>query len=455
MATQVLTEVAPNVIMATSLLNLNVRNYPRECISGVHVLTTSEDINHYPECKYSELVNLANHFGWIIFPLSLWDWKATINTLAKEDLAYAWDVYQAQLRFREIVGDDNDFYMMAPASFMNEDELGKNFDNMFANIYFPPSEKEYRTSLSIRKDTLCKMGDKLREEEKKLAEAEEKNDSSMRLENPRNYAITDAIFGLSRDYFHGKMNKEELESAIGKLNWIVINDPIIFSKSKSTDNIQNVTCRIGCCFGEPIPDYLVNDLPKYDNSSVETIVFPFLPKKHKNDGKNDELQLEKYTLLYDTFWNSKDLENIPEQIDYVYPKFRIKLEYMRRKREYRSRRQNRTIISCRRLARQLNHRKPRPQDIRSLNVYDEMDMTTAELSFLRTQTEEALSEAFIDFRQLWDKKEFHECLKFIAVFKKIETIYQSDFPAVGCSILRFKKSNPEFWAFYKLVSNTI
>ena len=77
MATQVLTEVAPKVIMATSLLNLN----PRECISGVHVLTNSEDINHYPECKYSELVNLANHFGWIIFPLSLWDWKATINCI--------------------------------------------------------------------------------------------------------------------------------------------------------------------------------------------------------------------------------------------------------------------------------------------------------------------------------------------------------------------------------------
>ena len=452
MATRTLTEATPKVIMATSLLNLTVRNNPQECIPRGHVLTTVEDINHYPECNYSELVNLANHFGWIIFPLSLWDWKATINALAKEDLAYAWNVYQAQLRFRKIVGDDNDFYMMAPASFMNEGELGKNFDNMFANIYFPPSEKKYRTSLRRRKNTLCKNGDKLREEEKKIAEAEKKNNLSMIFQNPRDFAITD----LSRAYSHGMMNEEELERLIGKLKRIVIHDPIIFSKSKSTDNIQNVTCRIGCCFGEPIPDYLVNDLPKYDNSSVETMVFPFLPKKHKNDGENEELQLEKYTLLYDTFWKSKDLEKIPKRIDDLYPEFRIKLEYMRRKKKffYRPHRKKRTLIAQQRFANELKHRKS-IKDMRSFNVYDEMDMKTAELNFLRTQTEEILSEAFSDFRQLWDKKEFNECLKFIAVFKKIETIYQSDFPAVGRSILLFKKSNPEFWDFYKVVSNTI
>lgn len=439
MATRTLTEATHKVIMATSLLNLTVRNNPQECIPRGHVLTTSEDINHYPECNYSELVNLANHFGWIIFPLSLWDWKATINALAKEDLAYAWDVYQAQLRFQKIVGDDNDFCMMAPASFMNEGELGKNFDNMFANIYFPPSEKKYRTSLRRRKNTLCKNGDKLREEEKKLAESEKKKNLSMIFQNPRDFSITDNVFNLSRAYSHGMMNEEELERLmIGKLKRIEIHDPIIFSKFKSTDNIQNVTCRIGCCFGEPIRDYLVNELPKYDNISVETIVFPFLPKKHKNDDGNEELQLEKYTLLYDTFWKSKDLEKIPEQIDDLYPEFRIKLEYMRRKKKFFY----------------LKHRKLR-KDMKSFNVYNEMDMKTAELNFLRTQTEEILSEAFSDFRQLWDKKEFHECLKFIAVFKKIETIYQSDFSAVGCSILHFKKSNPEFWNFYKVVANTI
>lgn len=56
MATRTLTEATPKVIMATSLLNLTVRNNPQECIPMGHVLTTVEDINHYPECNYSELV---------------------------------------------------------------------------------------------------------------------------------------------------------------------------------------------------------------------------------------------------------------------------------------------------------------------------------------------------------------------------------------------------------------
>lgn len=404
MATRTLTEATPKVIMATSLLNLTVRNNPQECIPRGHVLTTVEDINHYPECNYSELVNLANHFGWLIFPLSLWDWKATINALAKEDLVYAWDVYQAQLRFQKIVGDDNDFYMMAPKSFMDKYELAKNFNTTFDKIYFPPQEDAYMELLNRLRTTLCRVGERLKTNQQVIQK--------------------DVI-----DQIHDKW----------KERWA--KDPIIFSIGKSSSDNNDRKCRIGCCFGEPIPDYLVNSLPKYDNGIEETIVFPFILENCKKVNTSVNDLIEKYTLLYYAYWRVSlsyyDSLRVTDKINKLYPDFShdyytVKKRYERkRSMEQRDR---------------LRHARAK----RCLSWNDKW-YRDAVRNLLRNKIVKVFESCFSTFMELWDNEEFYECLKYVAVFNEMLKIFERGFPAASGPFVKFRERNPEFWNFYNVV----
>lgn len=385
-------------VMATNLINL-----PRGW-----VLTASNDVDIYPSCQLGELIKLADHFNWVIFPLTLWDWENTIHAFAKENLAYAWDIYHAQLRFQKIVGKDSITYMMAPRNFMSESKLAQNLaQNIEAlnQIYFPPQQEEYKNMLFRNEPALRIAGQiinakQAEETQKRAAEAE-------------------------------KMAKQ------------FHLDPVIFSLNNKTSISAKDTkaeCRIGCCFGEPIPDYLVNDLPTYgNNNGIGTIVFPFTPKyirKIDEESIVDAL-VEKYTLCYNALWAQSiwdlsydKIQNAIDKINESYPDVGIRLERAFRRTQAIERGARYKGI---RYSQRPAHRKVDSKEgLKNLIMYF---------------TESCFRTAFTDFKKLWEKKDFLECLKYISVFQKFEELYLH-FPAIGSNLQKFITENSEFWDFY-------
>lgn len=242
-------EPARTHIMATSFIKST-----RKKSTGVKVLTTDNTLDSYPVCKMSELHKLANKFGWIIFPVGLCDFERVIKEYAKENIYYAWELYNAYIRFMRLTDGEEKRFIIAPPSYIDTYRLiteSRALNAMFEDTYYPESLKGMKDAFEILKPILIETR-----------------------------AIVDGMTQKINEYNRLK-EKERKESraskktisAIDKLLMLI--DPCIFSVP-SFDDIHKpkANARIGLCWGEPLQDFIVDDLPN-NNGAFSSVTFPW------------------------------------------------------------------------------------------------------------------------------------------------------------------------------------
>lgn len=232
---------APNVIMATSFLKR---------ARGVKVLTTDNTIESYPACRMRELHNLADMFDWVIFPMRLCDFDKIIKAYSRESVYYAWELYQAYIRFINASNGHMRFYIIAPLSFLDTYSLMteySGFDDIIENAYFPQSLKKIQDSIEVLKPLLMETR-----------------------------AIINGMAKIIEDNRRRQQEEEDKKK-----------DPCIFAIDAKDDICDpKAIARLGLCWGPELTDFVVGDLPR-NNGAFQTVTYPWSKDMVKNVAYRD------------------------------------------------------------------------------------------------------------------------------------------------------------------------
>lgn len=220
---------APNVIMATSFLKR---------ARGVKVLTTDNTMESYPACRMRELHNLADMFDWVIFPMRLCDFDKIIKAYSRESVYYAWELYQAYIRFKNASNGHMRFYIIAPLSFLDTYSLMTEYsglDDIIENAYFPQSLKKIQDSIEVLKPLLMETR-----------------------------AIINGMAKIIEDNRRRQQEEEDKKK-----------DPCIFAIDAKDDICDpKAIARLGLCWGPELTDFVVGDLPR-NNGAFQTVTYPW------------------------------------------------------------------------------------------------------------------------------------------------------------------------------------